>query len=137
MRNGNHEGAPRGLQAKRERLMKASDEYKARFGEQVDEIVGNVKQNAEKWGKNLLVISATLAVSYGLFKAFTGEKKGEKEISPGKNLVKSNNYPVIVKPERESTIVRAIKENIALFLLSELKSQLIKLIEKRSKSAEK
>ena len=89
----------------------------------IDEQLNGLKANAGKIGRNTLVISGVLVVSYLIVRALTKEKKSGKSAA-----TEPERYLPAAPVRRESRIVSMIRQQIALFLIAIAKQKITEVI---------
>lgn len=113
-----------GFAEKRLILEGRSEQFKAAAKGEVKEFKGNVS----KIGNTALIVGTGVLAAYFVYKMFFGNSKTKMIVRP-----KEYNYPentvVVQRVEEESTIVKRIKEQIALFLISIAKQKLQEYID--------
>ena len=89
----------------------------------IDEQLNGLKANAGKIGRNTLVISGVLVVSYLIVRALTKGKKSGKSAA-----TEPERYLPAAPVRRESRIVSMIRQQIALFLIAIAKQKITEVI---------
>ncbi|MDN4165727.1 hypothetical protein QWY31_09450 [Cytophagales bacterium LB-30] len=110
------------ISARKSTLKKSSEEYRKTLEGQFN----SLKDNAEKWGKTVVIVGLSMFVVYKLVRALAGSDEAEERI-----ILKSEGtpYPVPTYTERRYSIFDTIKEQIALFLIAIAREKLMKYLE--------
>jgi hypothetical protein len=98
---------------------------------QLEEQIEGLKSGVNKWGKTVAITGGTMLVTYLVVRMLTSSRKVEQ---PHQNM--AGEYPqqyAVVPQKEESFILRAIKEEITLFLISFAKQKLMAFIEEMNK----
>jgi hypothetical protein len=113
-----------GFAEKRLFLEGRSEQFKAAAKGEVKEFKGNVS----KIGNTALIVGSGVLATYFIYKMFFGNSKTKTIVRP-KEYNCPENTVVVQRVEEESTIVKRIKEQIALFLISIAKQKLQEYID--------
>ncbi|WP_028978741.1 hypothetical protein [Sporocytophaga myxococcoides] len=100
----------------REILLKETDFHK----EEMDKKISSMTTDAKKIGMGLLLVGGAFAVAYLVTRGIFSSKKPKVVRQSGNGVTEV----VLREPRRESDIVRMIKDQITLFLMSIVKEKL-------------
>ena len=100
----------------REILLKETDFHK----EEMDKKISSMTTDAKKIGMGLLLVGGAFAVAYLVTRGIFSSKKSKVVRQSGNGVTEV----VLREPQRESDIVRMIKDQITLFLMSIVKEKL-------------
>lgn len=97
------------------------------FRQAIENQFGQLEDQASRWGKNILVISGVALLAFGITRALT--HTGDEETSDSNKGEEGSNTASPVAPQ-ESPIIKAIKEQVAMFLAAWAKKKIMELLEK-------
>lgn len=117
-------GIQNSFSEKRSFLETRSERFKTAAKGEVLQLKGNIS----KIGKSALIVGSGVLATYLLYKMFFGKKEVQTIVQP-QSTVNPENTVVIQRVEEESGIVKRIKEQIALFLISIAKQKLQEYID--------
>lgn len=109
---------------KRSFLENRSERFKSAAKGEVLQFKGNIS----KIGKTALIVGSGVLATYLLYKMFFGKKEVQTIVQP-QSVVRPENTVVVQRVEEDSNLVKRIKEQIALFLISIAKQKLQEYIE--------
>ena len=98
-------------------LMRSNIQYQ----EALEDQLSGLKKDAESWMKGAAMIGGMIFVGYSIYKLFM-EKEETEEVPVQENEAVLT--PVPVQDKSESSVVRMIKESIALFLIGIAKQKI-------------
>ena len=96
-------------------LMRSNVEYQ----EALEDQLSGLKKDAESWMKGAAIVGGMIFVGYSIYKLFM-EKEETEEVQENEGVL----TPVPVQDKSESSVVRMIKESIALFLIGIAKQKI-------------
>lgn len=117
------------LEHRRKVLSNKSKSLKKQLGDQLE----GIKTGLNKWGRTIAIAGGTMVATYIVIRLLMPSDK--KQVNPAPATLEGNPYAVVPQKE-ESFILRAIKEEITLFLISFAKKKLIAFIEDLNKRKE-
>lgn len=97
----------------------------AKFREALDEQIKGIEGDVEVWSKRALVFGGALFVGYSVFRLFSGEEE----------TTDSTPQMATIVSQRESGIVRLIKQQISLFILGVARKTLLDFLNLNDRGA--
>ena len=104
------------------------EEAEATFREAIEDQFDVLEEVARKWGRTILIIGGTALVGFGIAQAIIQARREKNEESTTPDTEESPQQVTVTKKE-ESAIVRAIKNQIAMFLAGLVKQKLMEFLE--------
>ncbi|MDN5203955.1 hypothetical protein QQ008_21370 [Fulvivirgaceae bacterium BMA10] len=114
----------------RAELIKSSEDYKTALEDQLT----HIKNNMAFWGKRALIIGGALFVSYKLYKWISSD--AEDEYNQEELQKPQNQQLAVISPKRESSLIRAIKDQITFFLIAMAREKLKEFLESTEEKTE-
>ena len=111
------------LKVKQEQL----EEVEASFRKAIERQLDEIGENAQRWGRMALIIGGTAVLAYGVVQLLTSKE----DENAAQGSVDKAEVPVPQsRRAADSPVVKAIKEQIALFLSAMVKQKLYELLER-------